>query len=329
MRILIVSNSISGGGAERSMRILNNEFNRKKIDSTLLCLNNSGEDVPLESEMILSRKWKSGPWATFINFKEFVRVCKSINPDTLVINCELPELYVAMLPLIVKRMICVEHTSKPWAGRRKIGRIVRSLLFLRHAEWVTVNKDESRVWPLGSPALHIANPVDSPQLADSQNSLPPFVFIGRLREEKGIRVILDAVTETGTRISVFGSGTLEVELKKKYSSVADFYGFIENPWRFIAPFQTVIIGSEYEGDGIVVVEAILAGSPILLRDIADLRKFGLSDDSYFKNEGDLRLRIENAMKNPDAIRPDVNMRKKLAAERSLDDVFLQWKKLIS
>jgi glycosyltransferase involved in cell wall biosynthesis len=329
MKILIVSNSISGGGAERSMRILNKEFNLQRIDSTLLCLNNSGQDVPLKSEIILRRKWESGLWGTLTNFREFVQIYKSNSPEVLIINCELPELYASMLPLRVKRMICVEHTSQPWAGRRKFGSIVRSLLFLRRAEWITVNKDESRVWPHGSRAVHIANPVDSPQLSDSNDSMTPFVFVGRLRKEKGIRMILDAVTNTGKSISVFGNGALEEELKKKYSEVASFNGFIENPWQSISAFQTIIVGSEYEGDGIVVAEAILAGIPILLRDIQDLRRFELSDDSYFKNQEDLERKLKQAITNPNVFRANQITREKLSAERSLEVVALKWRTLIS
>jgi glycosyltransferase involved in cell wall biosynthesis len=329
MKILIVSNSISGGGAERSMRILNKEFNSQKIDSTLLCLNDSGQDAPLENEIILGRKWKSGLWGTLANFKEFVQTYHSNSPEALVVNCELPELYAAILPLRVKRMICVEHTSQPWAGRRKFGIIVRSLLFLRRTEWVTVNKNESRVWPLGSQALHIANPVDVPQLSGSKDSQAPFVFVGRLREEKGIRMILEAVAKTGKSISVFGNGTLEEELKNKYSDVASFNGFIENPWQSISAFQTIIVGSEYEGDGIVVAEAILAGIPILLRDIQDLRRFNLSDESYFKNGEELEKKIEQASANLDVFRANQITRDRLFTERSLEAIFIKWKTLIS
>ena len=311
------------------MRILNKEFNLQKIDATLLCLNNSGQDVPLEGEIILGRKWKSGLWGTLANFREFVQIYKFNSPDVLVVNCELPELYAAMLPLRVKRMICVEHTSQPWAGRRKFGRIVRSLLFLRRTEWITVNKGESRVWPLGSHAVHITNPVEAPQLSDSKDSLAPFVFVGRLREEKGIRLILDAVTKTGKSLNVFGNGTLEEELKSKYSDVASFNGFLENPWKSISPAQTIIVGSEYEGDGIVVAEAILAGIPILLRDIQDLRRFELSDDSYFKNREELERKIEQASINPDVFRANQITRDRLFRERSLEVVFSKWKTLIN
>jgi len=328
MKVLILSNSVSGGGAERSMRILNKELNREGFNSTLLCLNNSGRDIALDNETILSRKWKSGLLGTFRNFKEFISFYRTNNPDAIIVNCELPELYAAMIPIRVKRIICVEHTSKPWAGRRPLGGIIRSLLFLRKASWVTVNNKESRIWPLGSHSIHISNPVDPPQLSVSTDLEPPFVFVGRLREEKGIRMVLSAVANTRYSINIFGSGTLEEELMANFNGIANFNGFVENPWQYISADQTIIVGSEYEGDGIVIAEAILAGISLLLRDIPDLRRFGLSEISYFKDQTDLEKKIKQAVLNPGLFRADQNTREKLLKERSLKAVFLQWKELI-
>jgi len=88
------------------------------------------------------------------------------------------------------------------------------------------------------------------------------------------------------------------------------------------------VGSEYEGDGIVVVEAILAGIPLLLRDISDLRRFELSENSYFEDQTDLELKISQAVFNPELFRADQKIREKLLKERSLKAVFLQWEELI-
>ncbi len=329
MRILILANSISGGGAERSMRILNKGLNQKGFNSVLLCLNNSGQDVALEHETILSRKWKSGLLGTLTNFREFVGFYRTNNPDVVIVNCELPELYVAAIPVRVKRIICVEHTSKPWAGRRKMGRIIRSLLFLRNVKWVTVNKKEDRVWPLRSRAVHIANPVDPPQLARTTDSSTPFVFVGRIREEKGIKMVLNAVANAKYSINLFGSGALEEELAAQFAGIATFNGFVENPWQYISAAQTIIVGSEYEGDGIVVAEAILAGIPVLLRDIPDLRRFELSDNSYFRDQVELEMKTKQAISNPDLFRADQKTREKLSQERSLRAVLLKWERLVS
>ena len=328
MKVLIISNAISGGGAERSMRILNAELNNKNYSSILVCLNKSDNDAPFSSELILNRKWKTSLIGTLHNFSEFVKVCKTIQPDALIVNCELPELYTAISPFKPREIICVEHTSKPWADRRMLGRVVRLILLFRKARWVTVNRTESRVWPYRNKAMHIGNPVESPQLSVTNAPTEPFVFIGRLREEKGIRVVLDAITNCQQKISVYGTGTLEDELRFKFAKIASFNGFVDRPWQFISPLQTIIINSDYEGDGIVVVEAILAGVPILLRDIPDLRRFNLSDVSYFQNQEDLESKIQQAIMNADVFRADRATRNALSSERSLEKVFLQWRKLL-
>ena len=141
-------------------------------------------------------------------------------------------------------------------------------------------------------------------------------------------MILNAMANTENRINVFGSGTLEDELMAQFAGIATFNGFVENPWQYVSANQTIIVGSEYEGDGIVVAEAILAGIPILLRDNPDLRRFELSENSYFKDQTELEIKIKHVDLNPDLFLADQNIRKRLLKERSLGAIFLQWKELI-
>lgn len=323
MKILIISNSISGGGAEKSMRMINRELNSRGIDSTLVCLNNSGKDLALDKEVILGRKWKSGLTGTFINFWNFLRICKEINPSTVVANCELPELYLALSPFKFRNLICVEHTSLPWAGRRTLGTFVRILLKLKRASWVSVNRNQSGVWPTGSSASFIPNPVTVPNLdgSDKQNR---FVFIGRLRPEKGIQGILEAVSRAGARIDVFGSGNMEVELKKNFTRTADFHGFIDNPWERINRNQTLIVASEYEGDGIVIVEAIISAMPLLLLDNKDLRRFQLPEVNYFKDFEVLRRKTRLASEDPETFRVTQEKSNEYANERNLPSIVSLW-----
>ena len=183
MNVLIISNSISGGGAENSMRLLNEELIVKGIDSILLCLNNSGNDVALNGEVILGREWRTGIVGTFKNFQAFVTTLKERHPSTVIANCELPELYIAFSPTRIRNLISVEHTSMPWAGRRSIGVIVRFLLRFRKTTWVTVNRTQNGIWPYGNDSTFIPNPVAAPTLDESRESKSPFVFVGRLRAE--------------------------------------------------------------------------------------------------------------------------------------------------
>jgi glycosyltransferase involved in cell wall biosynthesis len=54
----------------------------------------------------------------------------------------------------------------------------------------------------------------------------------------------------------------------------------------------VVVPSEYEGDGMVVAEAILRGYPVLLADNPDLRRFALPELNYFQNRLELEAKLK-------------------------------------
>jgi glycosyltransferase involved in cell wall biosynthesis len=56
----------------------------------------------------------------------------------------------------------------------------------------------------------------------------------------------------------------------------------------------LVVPSNNEGDGLVIVEAIQRGVPLVVRDIPDLARFGLLDTNYFKSSADLIGKIESS-----------------------------------
>jgi glycosyltransferase involved in cell wall biosynthesis len=328
MKTLIITNALSGGGAESSMRTITHHLRSMGVDTTLLALNKNENDVAMNGEIELERKWKSGIFQTAANFFDFYRVIRHLKPDSVIVNCELPELYAAFAPVKIAKLICVEHTSKPWAGRKILGRIVRAMLLMRKSGWVTVNKSQETIWPFGDNAFYIPNPVEVPKLAPHKGPSPKFVFVGRLRREKGIETILQAISDEKMSIDIFGSGELEEALKVKYSDVASFHGFVREPWRFISSEQVLIVASEYEGDGKVVVEGILAQLSILLRDNVDLRRFELADGIYFKSSDELKKKLKDCLLRSDEYRPQSDTSDKLRIERDPISVSKVWLDLL-
>ena len=326
MRTVIVTNALSGGGAETSMRMINQKLRSLGVDSILVCLNTSEGSEVFEGEVQLSRQWKSGAFQTVLNYIHFYRTIRALKPQSIIINCELPELYVAFIPIKFKKIICVEHTSKPWAGRKLMGHVVRRILLIRKSHWVTVNSSQKYIWPSRTDAMYIPNPVKIPSLASIVITPRDFVFVGRLRPEKGIAEILTAISEEKKSIDVFGSGYLEEELKKIYSNVAAFHGFVEEPWQFISPDQVLIVASEYEGDGRVIVEGVLARVPILLIDNVDLRRFKLPDQNYFSDVEDLRAKLTDCLLHKEDYRPSIERVLELKAERDVNSVVDTWAK---
>ena len=332
-KIIIVSNALSGGGAEKSMVALHKSFLEKGINSNLVALNQSTKFQKISFSYSLGRNWKSGVIHTWKNFLEFRELVKTMNPDMLILNCELPELYGVML-MTRKRLICVEHTSKPWAGKKILGFVVRFTLKIKRAEWVTVINEQQKIWISGQKPTYIPNPFISQVTKKRKRGQDAgLTFIGSLKPNKRPDWVIETGLKLDLNIQLFGEGDMRKLLQKqylKYSNQVKFFGFISNPWDLISSKSLVIIPSDYEGDGMVIVEAVLLGNPILLRDNKDLRRFGFGDKYYFKDLNQLIDIVEanskSNFKNLYVSQSNVNQ---LKVNRSLQKITQNWINLIN
>jgi glycosyltransferase involved in cell wall biosynthesis len=294
-KIMIISNSISGGGAEISMVRLLAVLRTKGIEAQICALNKSESLEALsDNVVVIGREWGSGLLGTFRSLIKFRRHLKNEKPDILLVNCELPELYVSVCAPMRRRVFVVEHTSRPWNGRKVLGFFVRTILLARRAKWVTVSRDESPIWPYSIKPVFIPN--------SHVQSSPPngivsadLVFVGRLNHGKHPEIVALAAQQTDSTVDFFGDGPDMISLKENYDAAGiTFHGFVDQPWSQISPKSIVIVASEFEGDGMNIVEAVANENPILLADNADLRRFDFPDVNYFKNIKDLITKIDEA-----------------------------------
>jgi glycosyltransferase involved in cell wall biosynthesis len=127
-----------------------------------------------------------------------------------------------------------------------------------------------------------------------ENSIKRIVYIGRLSEEKQPDWVLDIAQKCNLPLVVIGDGNLRNPLELKSSNLnidVDFKGFVRQPWKLMSHGDLLIVPSQYEGDGLVVVEAIARRIPIVLNDIPDLRRFDLADVHYCLAVSDFVSRI--------------------------------------
>ena len=299
-----------------------------------MCAINGSRDIVPEHTYILHRAWKAGFLETARNYLEFVSLVRQLQPKIIVANCELPELYVAFATPRNVRIVCVEHTSRPWAGRRALGNLVRKILRLRGAYWITVTSESEAVWQGSLTPKYIANPITIETDAittDRQDT--DTVFIGRLRLEKRPEWVISSATQADLRVDIFGEGDLKEALQSTYSDQSaniKFHGYVSNPWKNISKDSIVVVASEYEGDGMVVAEAIMRNHPVLLADNPDLRRFALPDENYFLDAEELRSKLivwkqsgKNAFHIPGYIV------KSLHKTRDINTIVEQWEVLLS
>jgi glycosyltransferase involved in cell wall biosynthesis len=301
---MFVTNSPSGGGAERATNILVNALHENKIKVSLTTINHSEPDlvIPICETFQINRTWQGGPISVLTAYLRFRGIIKSWKPSHLVLECDLPEFFGSLIKGSFRKIVVLQ-SSKPWRTRLKFGEIVRKRLSDQKALWVAVS-NHFNVWNFNSePDAVISNPLilsNVYRVVQNQfeNSINRIVYIGRLSEEKQPEWVLDIAWKCNLPVVLIGDGNLRNILEEKSSELdikINFEGYVSEPWNLISCGDLLVVPSQYEGDGLVIVEAIARRVPILLSDISDLRRFDLPDHHYCLNVSDFASQINANM----------------------------------
>ncbi|WP_163130257.1 glycosyltransferase [Agarivorans sp. Alg241-V36] len=133
-----------------------------------------------------------------------------------------------------------------------------------------------------------------------------FVCVAALEGRKGHKELLDAYAKSGVdeQLVLLGKGQIEAELKQ-YAidlEIADkvvFAGFKTNPYGYIKHAKALLLSSKKEGAPLVLVEALMLGTPLLAMDCPSgpkeiLSYAGLTD--YLVALGDVEAFAEGLQK---------------------------------
>ena len=133
-------------------------------------------------------------------------------------------------------------------------------------------------------------------------------------------------------VVIIGEGPLrkamqtEVSLKKLNFS---FSGQQLDPWNLVELGDLLLVPSAYEGDGLVVMEAMHRNIPILLADITDFRRFGFSDVNYCTDVSQYIKRIREFQNNIEALVIPEKLSESLLSARTLQSIGDSWERLLS
>ena len=286
---MFVTNSLSGGGAERATNILVNALSDLGNQVSLVAINDGPRDLITPSCQVfeIKRKWQGGIISVFAALIKLQRVIWKWKPDYLVLNCDIPE-FLGSLSLGKHKLITVEHATYPWINRLRLGKMTRKILTARKTKWVAVSQ-HLEIWGVESlPDISISNAIVMPKSKRSQpaGSIKRLNYVGRLSEEKQPLWALEIASLTDLPIRIFGEGLLKAHLQNfgiTHNIDVGFEGFVSNPWDYFDEYDLLIIPSSFEGDGLVLVEALGNRIPFIANDIPDLRRFGLEDKNYALN----------------------------------------------
>lgn len=112
-------------------------------------------------------------------------------------------------------------------------------------------------------------------------------YMGRLHPKKNVSLLIDAVGRLDSRVSLViagrGEAKLERDLRRQAERLAagrvEFIGWVsdEDKLRFLTGRDVIVMPSEYECFGVAAIEALAAGTPVIVSDrvgVAEIIRLG-------------------------------------------------------
>jgi glycosyltransferase involved in cell wall biosynthesis len=277
-KIVILLSSHFGGGAETAMRQLHNSLHVQFPNLEIWGINSEKLDQS-ENYFTFGRDKSRGVIHNVKILLEFKRKCKSENVGTVILNCDLPELFGVFADRNT-RVIVVEQSTHPWMGRRLLGSFVRILLTLRNSTWVKIFQQQ-KVWSVFGrktflgPNLIATSPCETISNGPS-DGLKRIVFLGRFHVQKRPEWIVQLGADSDIPVLMIGDGELKQELHdlaEKLDANVEFTGFVPNPWRIFRKGDVLVLTSRFEGKPLVIEEALIRGVPVLA-----MKLYGLTEE---------------------------------------------------
>ena len=200
------------------------------------------------------------------------------------------------------------YNNKNWFNKLKFKRKLSKKIKDKHVICVSNGIRDFVKSKINSCALSIStiyNPFDIEKikklsLDDPIYQLPQeyILFVGRLENQKNIPLLLDSVSKMTTNIPlvIIGEGSLEVELKQQaiklgISDKVLFFPFCLNPYSIMRKARVLVLTSNYEGFGNVLVEALICHTSVISTDCPsgpnEILIDSLKDDLIFKFDSEV------------------------------------------
>lgn len=158
-----------------------------------------------------------------------------------------------------------------WISKKWIGSFVKKLK--RLDRFVVLTKEDSLNWPELNNLVVIPNFVScSSPLRSSSLVNKRVVAMGRYSWQKGFDLLINAWKIVNTIhsdwvLDIYGSGDNALFQKQAdgmgLSTVVTCHGAVENVYEKYAESSIYVLSSRYEGFGLVLVEAMMAGLPVV------------------------------------------------------------------
>jgi glycosyltransferase involved in cell wall biosynthesis len=297
-KIAIFLPALGGGGAERAMVNLANEFTRRRITVELVLNRREGPYLP---DLVPEVKVVHLRCRRMIrSLPRLVRYLHRQRPDVLLsalVHGDIVALIARRLARASTRIVISHQNTPSEDGTHTDDWRVRVMPMLMRACYPdadgvvaisrgvaddlakTIGYPRQRISVINNPAVtpdipaKAREPLEHPWFA--VGGLPVIVGVGRLVKQKDFPTLIQAFDrlrrERQARLIILGEGEKRPELEALVANLAlgehvSLPGFERNPYRFMARSRLFVLSSRWEGFANVVAEALACGTPVVSTD---------------------------------------------------------------
>lgn len=293
MKILHVINNLGSGGAEKLILDILPLIKERGYDVELLLLNNRNSVYYEELKQKIN--------IDVINYKSnfnplnLLKLLKKIKKYEIVHSHTFPANYwVAISSFFVKNKIFIttEHNINNKRRGYKLFKVIENILYARYNKIIAISKKTMESLVKWIPNLEkkisvIENGVDLKKIKMAKplkriklgykESDKLIIMVGRFSKNKDQKTIIKAIEllPEEFKLLLVGEGELIEEDKKMVKTLrinarVDFLGFRNNIPELFKMCDLSIISSHWEGFGLVAVEGMVAGLPVIASDVDGL-----------------------------------------------------------
>lgn len=291
-----------GGGVERVFLTLAEEMLLRGYEIDLLLLKKEGDMlsvVPKQVRIIVPKTYSSKLFPALFMIPALIRYMRAERPVLFIsmlnrcnVVVSLARMFVRGVPVVVS-----EHGNfteqlqvMKWY-KRKVAVLVSAFTYrladtILAVSYGTAEVLAKHLWLKKDSIEVIYNPVNITKvqkMAEEQFDTTlldiakkNFVSVGRLNKEKNFPLLLDAFAivlqkEPEARLLILGEGEERAVLEKKMKElgISNFVrmpGFVDNPYPYMKNADVFALSSDWEGFGVVIVEALACGTSVVATD---------------------------------------------------------------
>lgn len=280
-RIMFVSRTLSGGGAERFVANVASYLADNGNDIYLLLYERKENEYPLSGKVkVLEMPQEAGKMKRIVSMKKIFKNCE---PDIVIPFIDTVVLCAYFAQRFLNTRFVYTVRNSPWDEKEnRLVKIMKSTM-IRNADFIMLQNEEQAMFfkdKFKNKEIVIPNPVAPKFICTSkthyEDAIKNIIYVGRLEEQKNIPLLLEVFEKVhrsfpNATLKIYGEGVMKNQIKKRISELGlenSCYlcgrsGTIENE---LQKADLFILPSNYEGMPNSLIEAMAVGVPCISSD---------------------------------------------------------------